>query len=123
MKIKILLVSVFIFTLFIHFEHTANWIGFYYFNSALKTYLHEQTFCLGLAYAIAATFTLYSVMQWWANWKLASAGVAGGLSVMVVLQLLGCWLVGCCGSPPFPLFPGLLCPAFFCLFKPPGFGG
>lgn len=110
-------VSVFGFTLFLHFGHTANWTGFYS-NSAFKTYLQEQAFYLGLAYAIAAVFTLYSLVQWQANWKLASAGAAGGLTIMFVLQLLGCWLVGCCGSPLLPVYLGLLGPSFLGLAKP-----
>lgn len=118
----ILFISVFVFALFLHFEHATNLTGLYYLRSALKVYLHEQAFYLGLAYAVTATFTLYSVMQWRANWKLASAGAAGGFSFLLVLQLLGCWLVGCCGSPLLPVYLTLLGPSFLGLAKPLVFG-
>lgn len=114
----ILFVSVFAFVLFLHFEHVTNLTDFCYLSGALKIYLHEQAIYLGLAYAATATFTLYSVMQWKTSWKLASAGAAGCLSFIWVLQLLGCWLVGCCGSPLLPVYLGLLGPSFLGLAKP-----
>lgn len=115
---KALFTSVFVFTLFFHFLHTTHCTGFYDFKSILQAYLSEQAFYLGLAYATTATFTLYSLMQWHASWKLASAGAAGGLSILFALQLLGCWLVGCCGSPLLPVYLALLGPSFLDLAKP-----
>lgn len=116
---KALFILAFVSALFLHLGHTACWTELYFNPSgALKTYLQEQDFYLGLAYALAATFTAYSIVQWRANWKLASAGAAGGLSVLLFLQLLGCWLVGCCGSPLLPVYLALLGPSFLPLAKP-----
>lgn len=63
---------------------------------------------LGASYALSAAFTVYALLIFRNNRRKAAAGAVGGLAAMGALYAVGCFALGCCGSPLLPIYLGLL---------------
>ena len=83
-------------------------------NVAPSFFDHLQTYTacgapwLGASYALSAAFTTYALLIFRVNRRKAAAGAVGGLAAMGALYALGCFALGCCGSPMLPIYLGLL---------------
>lgn len=72
----------------------------------LQGYFRLGSFWLGYSYALAASFTAYAALL---SIERSSRGIAGaiaGASWVGLLYALGCWAVGCCGSPLLAVYLG-----------------
>ncbi len=78
------------------------------FSDSLQTYTAYGTPWLGASYALSAVFTMYALLIFRENRRKAAAGAAGGLATMGALYAVGCFALGCCGSPMLPIYLGLL---------------
>jgi hypothetical protein len=74
----------------------------------LRTFLTGGEFWMGASYALSAGFTAFALSVFRENHKKAAVGAAGGVAVAGVIYGLGCFLLGCCGSPMLPIYIGLL---------------
>lgn len=70
----------------------------------LGTYLSGGAAWLGGSYALSAAFTVYALFVFRESRTKAVAGTVGGLAIMGALYGLGCFALGCCGSPMLPLY-------------------
>src|SRR4051812_40867959 len=103
-KSWLLIIALFILTLSFHFGISAwqysvtnKWAqtqGTPY----LSMYLNRQEYFLGLSYALAAGFTLFSLLIMFKNRKNGVTGIIGGTTLMAVIYWGSCFLIGCCGS-------------------------
>ena len=78
------------------------------FSDRLQTYFTCGAPWLGASYALSAAFTMYALMILRQNRRKAAAGAVGGLAAMGALYAVGCFALGCCGSPMLPIYLGLL---------------
>lgn len=70
-------------------------------------YLRYQEYYLGFSYAISVAFAVFAFMKF-RTCKSKSIGVGIGASAWVIaLWTLGCFLVGCCGSPMWIVYLNL----------------
>jgi hypothetical protein len=53
-------------------------------------------------------FTIYALLIFRENRRKAAAGAVGGLAAMGALYAVGCFAIGCCGSPMLPIYLSLL---------------
>jgi len=74
----------------------------------LAGYFTADGIWLGLSYAIAAAFTVYALAEFRRNRRTSVAGAAGGAALLGALYGVGCFLLGCCGSPMLAVYIGLL---------------
>lgn len=70
-------------------------------------YLSGDGVWLGLSYALAAWFTVFALFTLRANRRKAAAGAAGGAAILAGLYGVGCFMLGCCGSPMLAVYLGL----------------
>ncbi len=78
------------------------------FSDSLRTYFTSGAPWLGASYALSAAFTAYALLIFRENRRKAAAGAVGGLAAMGALYAVGCFAIGCCGSPMLPIYLGLL---------------
>ncbi len=78
------------------------------FSDSLRTYFTSGAPWLGASYALSAAFTAYALPIFRENRRKAAAGAVGGLAAMGVLYAVGCFAIGCCGSPMLPIYLSLL---------------
>ncbi len=78
------------------------------FSDSLRGYFTSGAPWLGASYALSAAFTAYALLVFRDNRRKAAAGAVGGIAAMGVLYAVGCFAIGCCGSPMLPLYLGLL---------------
>ena len=78
------------------------------FPDCLQTYTASGAPWLGVSYALSAAFTAYALLIFRENRRKAAAGAVGGLAAMGALYTVGCFALGCCGSPMLPIYLGLL---------------
>ncbi len=57
---------------------------------------------------MSAAFTAYALLRFRENRRKAAAGAVGGLAAMGALYAVGCFAIGCCGSPMLPIYLGVL---------------
>ncbi len=69
-------------------------------------YFQQLDFFIGLSYALAISFTVYAFFQFMALNKQCVEGVIGGITLTGLLYFLGCFLIGCCGSPMLVVYLG-----------------
>ena len=86
--------------------------------SPLLIYLKRQDFLLGYSYALAGSFTIYAILKFIEGPKCSIVGVAGGMTLMGILSLGGCFLLGCCGSPMLGVYLALFGSSFLGFAKP-----
>jgi hypothetical protein len=74
----------------------------------MQTYIACGAYWLGSSYAVSAAFTAYALLIFRENRRKAAAGTVGGLAAMGALYTIGCFAIGCCGSPMLPIYLSLL---------------
>jgi len=62
---------------------------------------------LGASYALSAAFTSYALLIFREDRRKVAAGAVGGLAAMGALYAVGCFALGCCGSPMLPIYLSL----------------
>ena len=78
------------------------------FSDSMQTYIASGAYWLGASYAMSAAFTAYALLIFRENRRKAAAGAVGGLAAMGALYAVGCFAIGCCGSPMLPIYLSLL---------------
>lgn len=86
--------------------------------SLLSLYFRRQDIFLGFSYALAGAFTVYALLKFLQNRKSGVVGAVGGITLTGILYVGGCFLLGCCGSPMFPVYLGLFGSSFLGFTKP-----
>ena len=82
-------------------------------------YLDAGNHWLGLSYAASAAYAVGALRRAFERRTTAArAGAARGLAFSAVLPFVGCWLVGCCGSPMLAVYLNLLGASFLPFAKP-----
>ena len=87
-------------------------------NLILRSYFEQQEYFLGFSYALALAFLAFSFLMVLERKKGGYKGVFGGLSLVTLLYIFGCFLIGCCGSPMLAVYLGLFGASFLGLTKP-----
>ncbi len=77
------------------------------FSDSLQAYFVSGAPWLGASYALSAAFTVYALLIFRENRRKAAVGTAGGLAAMGILYSVGCFALGCCGSPMLPIYLSL----------------
>ncbi len=99
-----------------HTAHMASrWVGNV---DPFQMYFAQQSYFVGISYALAASFTAYAVIKFVNNRKGNVGGVVGGITLTSVLYFGGCFLAGCCGSPMLAVYLGLFGPSIMGFAKP-----
>lgn len=83
-----------------------NWVQMQDVNF-VSLYFQQLDFFLGLSYALAVAFTVYAFFQFMILNKNCVGGVIGGITLTGLLYFLGCFLIGCCGSPMLVVYLGV----------------
>jgi hypothetical protein len=91
-------------------------------SDRLQTYTACGAPWLGASYALSAAFTAYALLIFRENRRKATAGAVGGVAAMGALYAVGCFALGCCGSPMLPIYVSLLGGKFAGLGGPVMFG-
>ena len=86
--------------------------------SYFQIYLNRQDYFIGLSYALAAGFTLFSFLTMYKNRKKGLVGVVGGTTIMAVIYWGSCFLIGCCGSPMLTVYLSIFGASFLGFTKP-----
>ena len=81
-------------------------------------YLEQQDYFMGLSYAMAAAFTVYSFMRFSAGQRDGLTGAVGGITLTGILSFGGCFLLGCCGSPMLAVYLSLFGSSYAGFTKP-----
>ena len=124
MKIKFSACA-FILTFALHFYYTVNiaraiaekWINVGSFN-VVDSYINQQSYFIGLSYALTAAFTAYAIINFSNSRKAGAAGTLGGLTLSGILYFAACFLTGCCGSPMLAVYLSLFGSSFIGFAKP-----
>lgn len=87
-------------------------------NLILKSYFEQKNYFIGFSYALALAFLAFSFLKVLERKKDGYKGLFGGLSLVTILYVLGCFLIGCCGSPLLAVYLGLFGASFLGLTKP-----
>jgi hypothetical protein len=91
-------------------------------SAAARSYASRDKIWLGLSLATAAGFVAFWLKRPCKTRKQAVKGAGGGLAMATFLHGIGCFLLGCCGSPMLAVYVGLLGPRFAGLTGPINFG-
>ena len=87
--------------------------------SWLDQYARSQNYWLGISYGIALAFAAIAFRQYRERGACAARNAAiGGITLSGVLSVLGCFLLGCCGSPMLGVYLSLFGTAFLRAAKP-----
>ena len=81
-------------------------------SAAASSYASRDKLWLGLSLATAAGFVAFWLKRPCPTRKQAIKGAGGGLALATVLHGVGCFLLGCCGSPMLAVYLGLFGPRF-----------
>jgi hypothetical protein len=87
-------------------------------NLIIKSYFEQKDYFIGFSYALALSFLAFSFLKILERKKGGYKGFFGGLSLVTVLYIFGCFLIGCCGSPMLVVYLGLFGSSFLGLTKP-----
>lgn len=88
-------------------------------GSWLHRYLEAQSYWLGFSYALSLAFAAYALRRYREKRHCAARNLAvGGVTFSGFLAVLGCYLLGCCGSPMLAVYLNLFGAAFLPLAKP-----
>ncbi len=82
------------------------------------SYISNQDYMIGIAYALAGAFTVYSFMKLSEKSKKGAVGTLGGLTLTGFLYFGVCFFTGCCGSPMLAVYLSVLGPSFLGFTKP-----
>lgn len=88
-------------------------------TSWLGRYAAGQDYWLGYSYASSLTFAATALRRYRERRLCTARNLAiGGVTVSGLLAVVGCYLLGCCGSPMLPIYLSLFGAAFLPLAKP-----
>jgi len=86
---------------------------------AFRRYLETQSYWLGLSYGVSLAFPAVAFRRYRERRMCSARNLAiGGISLSGVLAVVGCYLLGCCGSPMLPVYLSLFGVAFLPFTKP-----
>lgn len=91
-------------------------------SAVVRSYVSHDKVWLGLSFATAAAFVAFWLKRPCKTRKQAVTGTAGRLAMVGFLHAIGCFLLGCCGSPMLAVYVGLLGPRFLGFTGPISFG-
>lgn len=81
------------------------------FNSATgfwQSYIINQDYFVSFSYALSASFAVWATARFvYSRRQAAAVGAFGGVSLVTLLAVAGCFLIGCCGSPMLPIYLAL----------------
>lgn len=124
MKKRIVFISSFVLIFILHMAYSiwklnkisSAWAG--QDDIALSSYFNNGSYWLGYSYALAGALAAYGLVRFLENNKQGLKGLAGGVSLVGAIYLLGCFLIGCCGSPMLPIYLSLFGSSFLKFTKP-----
>lgn len=72
------------------------------------SYVQAGDYYLSFSYALGAAFTIWAILKYRRVRNAAmAAGAAGGVTLVGALMGLGCFMIGCCGSPMLGVYAGI----------------
>lgn len=74
----------------------------------IRAFLSGDPLWMGASYALSAGFTVFALRAFRENRRRAAVGAAGGVAMAGAVYGLGCFFLGCCGSPMLAVYAGLL---------------
>jgi len=87
--------------------------------SWLERYIREQNYWLGFSYALSLAFAAYALRRYREEYLCRARNLAiGGIAFSGIMAAVGCFLLGCCGSPMLAVYLSLFGAAFLPLAKP-----
>lgn len=126
--------SVILAVLLIHF----TWVGIFPERNAIQDqwiaapasraswfsrYVESQSYWLGFSYAVSLGFAAVALRRYREGRFCTARNLAiGSVTLSGVLSVVGCYLLGCCGSPMLVVYLNLFGTAFIPLAKPLMFG-
>lgn len=88
-------------------------------NAWFKTYIETQSYWLGFSYGFSLAFAVAAFRRYREGRSCTARNmVIGGVSFTGVLSVVGCYLLGCCGSPMLGVYISLFGAAFVPWAKP-----
>jgi len=97
----------------------AGWLTLPEGRSWLQTYLASGEYWLGYSYALSAAFAAAALLRYQrCGTDKARHFALGGITMSGILATMGCFLVGCCGSPMLVVWLNLFGAAFLPFAKP-----
>lgn len=122
--------SVFVAVLLLHFA----WLGVFPEKNAvqdqwiaapvahvswLSRYVESQSYWLGISYGMSLAFAAIAIRRYREGQFCRARNLAiGSVTFSGVLSVVGCYLLGCCGSPMLAVYVSLLGAAFIPFAKP-----
>lgn len=76
-------------------------------TDSLSLYFGQKDYFLSFSYALAVAFTVYAFLRLVRKTKGASTCLIGGITLTGFIYIMGCFLLGCCGSPLLAVYLGL----------------
>lgn len=86
--------------------------------SALARYVERQDYYLGYSYGLAGGFTAFALILTIQQQRRRTGAVLSGLTLIGGLYAVGCFLIGCCGSPMLAVYISLFGASFLGAVKP-----
>jgi len=74
----------------------------------IRAFLFGDSLWMGASYAVSAGFTAFALSVFRENRRRAAIGAAGGIAIGGAVYGLGCFFLGCCGSPMLAVYISLL---------------
>lgn len=118
-KKHLIIAGSFLLTFFVHAFyivlssiHIAKKWNYSHETNFILQYFTKQDFLLGLSYALAVAFTIYSLLQFLQNRKKGLKSSIAGIGLTGIIYFLGCFLIGCCGSPMLVVYLNLFGASF-----------
>ena len=88
-------------------------------GSWLTRYVEGGSYWLGISYGISLAFAAIALRRYRERRFCVARNLAiGGVTFSGALSVVGCYLLGCCGSPMFAVYLSLFGAAFVPLAKP-----
>ena len=85
----------------------------------LTRYVETQSYWLGLSYGMSIAFAAVALRRYREGRFCTARNLAiGGITFSGVLSVVGCYLLGCCGSPMLAVYLNLFGAAFIPMAKP-----
>lgn len=87
--------------------------------SWFERYIREQNYWLGFSYAFSLAFAAYALRRFREEHLRRARNLAvGGIAFSGIMAAVGCFLLGCCGSPMAIVYFNLFGAGFLPLAKP-----
>ncbi len=96
-----------------------RWVAVASERSWIREYVDGQSYFLGYAYGLSAAFAAIAVRRWRERGEGGARKLAlGSLGASGLFSVVGCWLLGCCGSPMLGVYLSFFGAAFLPFAKP-----